>query len=126
MIRVISKIVWKYFVGIMSRRMQELASVFQFVLFLLDDEEGLSMGTVAMVIVTPIVSGIHYYTGDFASKMMMVLNYLGCLGLAMYTISEVEKAFQEFESLPYKSKSKPMPNVKMKRKKRKYKVKGHR
>ena len=126
MMRVISKIVWKYFVGMMSRRMQEIASVFQFLLFLLDDEQGLSMSTVVMMIVTPIVGGMYYHTGDFVSKMAMVLNSLGCLGYVMYTISKIKKTFEEFENLPHNSTSRPRPKVKMKRKKQKYKIKGHR
>ena len=87
----------------MLRRMQKIASVFQFVLFLLDDEQGLSMSTIALMIVTPIVGGMYYHTGDFVSQMAMVLNYLGCLGYAMYTISKIKTAFEEFENLPYNS-----------------------
>ena len=99
--RVILKVIWKYFVGMMSRRMQEISSIFEFILFLLDDTETISMSTIAALILTLIVGGAHYYISDVMSEMAMVLNYLGCLGCAMYTIYNIKKGIcgiREFAS----------------------------
>ena len=112
--RVILKVIWKYFVGMMSRRIQEISSIFEFILFLLDDTETISMSTVAALIVTPIVGGAHYYISDVMNETAMVLNYLGCLGCAMFTIYNIEKAFVEFANLPHSSKSGLRSNVKKK------------
>ena len=94
-------------------------------MFILNDDEATSMSTVAALILTPMIGGAHYYLNNTVSELAMIMNYLGCLGCAMFTIYNVEKAFVEFANLPHNPKPGPNPNVKKKRKKKKYKIKGH-
>ena len=123
--RVILKVTMRYFARMLSRRMQNIVSIFETCLFILDDSEAVSMSTIAAMISTPMICGAYYYIGDAISEMAMTLNYLGCLGCAMLTIYNVEKAFIEFANLPHNSKAGRTSNVKKKRKKKKYKIKGH-
>jgi hypothetical protein len=124
-LKVILKVITKYFLGVMTRMMRKIASIFEITMFILNDDEATSMRTVAALILTPMIGGAHYYLNNTVSELAMIMNYLGCLGCAMFTIYNVEKAFVEFANLPHDPKPGPNPNVKKKREKKKYKIKGH-
>ncbi len=110
--RVILKVTMKYLAKVMSRRMQDIISIFETCLFILDDSEAISMSAIAAMTTMPMICGAYYCIGDAINEMAMILNYLGCLGCAILTIYNVEKAFIEFTNLPHNSKTGPTSNVK--------------
>ena len=48
--RVILKVTMRYFIRVMTRRIQDIVSIFETCLFILDDSEAISMNTIAALV----------------------------------------------------------------------------